>query len=613
MFPRLTDYPVVAVDTETTGLRWWADRIFGISIAAPDGNSWYWDVRKHPETLRWLADELPRCRHVVNHNLKFDAHFLREAGVGLSIGNDRLDCTMIRAALIDEHLLTYDLDALGVKYVGVGKDTNVYERLAAMFGGKPTKAAQVKNLERAPESLVAPYAKQDAVTALQLWQWQNDEIEKQGLGQVLQLERDLLPVLLDMERGGVRVDVERATAAVTDITRRVDRMQQELNELAGFDVNPNPSQSIHRLFNPKPRADGAPGFVLCDGTTAETTENGAPSLDAACLRRMKHPAAALILRLRKLIKTRDTFLLGHVLGHHHDGVIHANYNQTKSDNDLGTGTGRLSVNNPALQQIHKRDADIAAVVRSIFLPDLGDDWVCNDWAQMDFRVFAHYVKNPAILQRYADDPATDFHKLAAELTGLPRSPRFAGDPNAKQINLGLVFGMGQGKLAQEMGLPFTVEYDERRKREWLRPGPEAIEVFERYHDAIPGVLELLNNASSVAKSRGYVKTIMGRRIRFPRGQFTHKAGGLIFQGSAADALKVKLVETHDYLSASGAGRLLLNVHDEFDTSVARGRSDVHAELTRIITTFNGVSTPIAFRVPILSDQGVGPNWWEACK
>ena len=323
----------------------------------------------------------------------------------------------------------------------------------------------------------------------------------------------------------------------------------------------------------------------------------------------------MILRLRKMLKTRDTFLRGHILGHHHNGVIHANFNQTRSDNDLGTGTGRLSVNSPALQQIHKRDADIAAVVRAVFLPDEGAEWVCYDWAQMDFRVFAHYVKNPQILKMYADNPATDFHRLASDLTGLPRSPRFAGDANAKQINLGLVFGMGRGKLAQEMGLPYTEEMDESRKRTWLRPGPEAEAVFERYHEAIPGVDELLKNASSVAKSRGFVRTIMGRRIRFPRGQFTHKAGGLIFQGTAADALKVKLVELDAFLESDGGtnARLLLNVHDEFDTSVPAHRGDVREEITRIVTKFDGIDTPIKFRVPILSDQGTGPNWWEACK
>jgi DNA polymerase-1 len=308
-------------------------------------------------------------------------------------------------------------------------------------------------------------------------------------------------------------------------------------------------------------------------------------------------------------------------GHHHNGYIHANYNQTKSDNDgdaQGTGTGRLSVNDPALQQIPARDKDMAAIVRAVFIPDESHDWVCNDWAQMDFRVFAHYVNNQAILERYRADHDTDFHALAADLTSLPRSPRFAGDPNAKQINLGLIFGMGQGRLAQEMGLPYTVEPNGRGGT-WIKPGPEAEAVFAKYHAAIPGVKDLLSDATSVAKSRGYVKTIIGRHIRFPRKMYTHKAGGLIFQGSAAEALKQKIIELDDYFLSlpermhdSGRIRLLMNVHDEFDCTVPPHASEVRDEISRIVTAF-GQDDVIHFRVPITTDQGVGPDWFEASK
>jgi DNA polymerase I-like protein with 3'-5' exonuclease and polymerase domains len=611
MFPRLSDYPFIALDTETTGLKWWSDKVFGVAISAPDGNDWYWDIRRTSGALDFLKDEIPKCKLIICHNSKFDWHMCRESGI--IFPRDRVDDTMIRAALIDEHLMSYDLDSLGKKYLKIGKDSDIWQELAELFGGRPTKNAQIANLPRAPASLAGRYAKQDTRVTLDLWQWQSKEIERQNISEVAELERRLLPVMVDMEYGGVRIDVERAEEAVYDIDKKSRVAQVELNQLAGFEVNPNPSNSIKELFKPKRDHNG--NWVVRDGTVVSTTPAGAPSIDAAALRSMRDPAAALILKLRKLIKTRDTFLKGHLLGHHHDGVIHANFNQTKSDNDLGTGTGRLSVNSPALQQIHKRDEDIASVVRSLFIPDDSrSEWVCNDWAQMDFRVFAHYVNDERILKMYSDNPDTDFHKLAADLTGLPRSPRFAGDANAKQINLGLVFGMGQGKLAAEMGLPYTVETDESGKKQWLKPGDQAIEVFNKYHSAIPGVQDLLRNASSIAKSRGYVRTVMGRHIRFPGGQFTHKAGGLIFQGSAADALKVKLIELHDYLRSEGEGaRLLLNVHDEFDCNVPEGRPDIKENISRIVTTFDGISTPIKFRVPVRTDQGCGANWWEASK
>jgi DNA polymerase-1 len=612
-FPRLPDFDLVALDTETTGLKWWQHQIFGVSISAGE-RDYYWDVRREPKVLDWLRDEVPHVRRLCAHNAKYDWHFCRERGIFFP--EDRTICTMIRAALIDEHRLTYDLDSLGKDCVGIGKDERIWQELADMFGGKPTKHAQIDNLRRAPVELAGRYAKRDTRTCINLARWQDTKIAEQELGRVHALEMELLPVIVRMEQGGVRVDVDRAERAVHDIDRRAVTLQRELDELAGFPVNPNPSGSIHRLFQPVKVTgpDGSEYWQACDGTPLEATDAGKPSLDADALRTIKHPAAGKILTLRKLLKARDTFLKGHVLSNHDDGVIHANINQTKSEGDVGTGTGRLSINDPALQQIPKRDKDMAAIVRAVFIPDDEEsDWVCNDWAQMDFRVFSHYVNDQHILEMYDRDPDTDFHTLAAGLTGLPRSPRFAGDPNAKQINLGLVFGMGKGKLAQEMGLPYTVEPNGRGGT-WLKPGPEAEDVFTRYHSAIPGVGDLLRDASAVAKARGFVKTAMGRRIRFPRGQFTHKAGGLIFQGTAADCLKVKLVELDAYLrsEADSGARLLLNVHDEFDHSIPKGRQDIRDEINRIVTRF-GPGDRIPLRVPVRTDQGIGPDWWEASK
>lgn len=615
--PRIHDAPYLALDCETDGLRWWTDKIFGFALSLPDGPDYYFDIRRQPRALEWLKKELPRYKGtIVNQHIKFDVHMLRQAGV--IVPRNSIDCTMTRAALIDEHRMTYDLDSLGLDYIGEGKDTSIYEKLAAMFGGKPTAHAQGPNFHKAPPEIIAPYGMRDTRTALRLWEWQCGELEKQELGTVAALERELMPVIIDMEHGGVRINLEKVEKAIADIDRQAKTLHYQLNNLAGFEINPNPSGSIHKLFNPQRREDGA--WVARDGTILGTTGAGKASIDADGLRAMKDPAAELILRLRKMLKTRDTFLKGHMLGHHHNGVIHCNINQTKTEADVGTITGRFSINDPALQQIHKRDEDIASVVRGCFEADeAGHDWVCNDWAQMDFRVFAHYVKNPTILKMYRDKPDTDFHQLASDLTGIPRKPRFAGDANAKQINLGLIFGMGEGKLAQEMGLPYTMEDKIDRKTgkkigEWIKPGSQANAVFEKYHDAIPGVKDFLKNASSIARSRGYVRTVLGRRVRFPRGLFTHKAGGLIFQGSAADALKVKIIEVDQYLKSTDSGaRLMLNVHDEFDSSVPKDRADIRAEITRIVTDFHSESARIKFRVPILSDQGYGANWWEACK
>lgn len=602
----LSEFPYVVIDVETTGLSWPSDKTTLIAVWTPNGK--FVVNPTDSAELSALKEEAKRVKLLVNHNVKFDLHFLKAMGVEFLCP---VFDTMVMAALLDEHEYSYSLDAIATKYLGESKDSSIYEVLAEMYGGKANRATQAKRLHLAPWDTLAKYALQDVTVTASLFQALMPMIHEQGLKPLLDLEMKLLLALFRMEHHGVTIDSDAAVRSVDLLGSAIDSKQRELNNLAGFPVNPNPSGSIKKLFEPK-LVDGK--WVLIDGTVANVTESGAASIDAECLQRMNHPAAKLILSLRRLVRTKVTTLQDHILGNLHNGKIHANYNQTKSDNDKGTETGRLSCNNPNLQQIHKRHPDTAEIVRSVFLPDDPQSvWASMDWSQMDFRVFCHYCENEDMLRKYRENPEIDFHQMVADLTGLPRTKKDGIKGNAKQINLGLVFGMGEGTLAEEMGLPF--ELKSGKGKSYKIPGPEAQEVFEMYHQNVPGIKALLQRAASVAKSRGYVKTALGRRIRFPNGQAVHKAGGLIFQGTAADALKQKIVEVDDFLSSSGHGALLLNVHDELDMSLNDpGKLDkVVPEIKRIYECFDGAKCPIKFNVPIRSSCGVGPNWWIASK
>ena len=605
----LPSFKVVAVDVESTGLYWYQDKMFGVAIAGWDGDnivSEYHDLREKPRVIEVLKRELPKCKKVVNHHIKFDLHMM--ANEGIVVPDSIVECTMVRAALINEHEESFSLDSLGKKYVGMGK-VDIYKELAALFGGKPTKNVQMPNLHRAPSSLVAEYASLDPVIALKLWLWQEEEIKKQGLEQVWGLERRLMPVIIKMERHGVKVDVERATKSAARIDKTVATVQFELNKLAGKNVNVNSPKQMRELLLPKKGDDGR--WRVSD-ILLDTTDAGAPSLGADAMRLLTeagHPYAARVLRIRKLVKGKS-FLKDHILGHEVGGVVYPNYNQARGESGLGTGTGRFSINDPALQQIPARDKEIAEIARSCFIPNKGSEWLCLDYSQFEFRWFAHYVNNPKILQMYEDNPESDFHQMVADITGLKRSPSYAGEPNAKQINLGLVFGMGKGKMAHEMGLDYSIE--KKDDKEWLTAGPRAMEIFNQYHESIPGVQNLLNKASSIAKSRGYVMTKMGRHIRFPGGKFTHKAGGLVFQGTSADCMKLKMVEMYDECAAEGI-TMLLSVHDELDFDVPTEVKGLLPELKKKYTEFDGLMCPIRCNVPIRCASAFGPNWFVASK
>jgi DNA polymerase I-like protein with 3'-5' exonuclease and polymerase domains len=603
-------FPVKALDTETTGLYWYRDKVFGIALTGYDPKeqiimSQYWDIRDNPRIITALNREFQKCDFLCNHNMKFDALMCKPAGIILP--DDRLQCTSVRAALINEHEFSFSLDALAEKYLGMNKDNEIYAKLAELFGGKDTRNVQINNLHRAPVELVGKYATVDTELAAMLWVWQEAEIEKQGLQRVWDLERRVLPVLLDMERRGVRVDVAKTERALDESRKMATAAQRELDKVAGKPLNVNSSPQIRAIFGAY--ADEQGNWKTESGAPLEVTDSGNPSFDADALRLLEtrgDPIAAKILALRKATKAQS-FLKDHILGHEVNGRVYPNYNQTRGDNDLGTGTGRFSINDPALQQIPARDIEIASVVRACFIPDDGCDWACSDWEQFEFRWFAHYTKDKRIEKLFADNPSTDFHQLVSDLTGIPRKPRYAGDANAKQINLGMVFGMGDGRLAAEMGMPYTVN-----KRGYLEAGPETLEVVGKYHAEIPGVKLLQSDASSIARSRGYVQTAMGRHLRFPGGKYVHKAAGLVFQGTSADCMKLKMVQMHDVSKATGFD-MLLSVHDELDFSVPKGmRKEVEPLIRKTMEDFNEGSE-IVCRIPIRSSIEFADNWWDASK
>ena len=621
---RLDEYPVVCIDTETTGLDWGKDRVFGVAIAVPACtleqlladplkapiHTTYFDVRKDRQSYAALRNVAPKLQLYVNHNAKFDTHMLLNDGVILDRSKTR--CSTMRACLINEHLNEYNLDAIATRYLKIGKYGDIYQELADQFGGRVTRSVQMKNLHLAPVEIVAKYAERDAEVALRLWAWQETELKRQGLLGVENLENRLYPHIFQMERDGIRVDLAKAEEQTMALDIKIKAGQKDLDNLAGFAVNPNPSGSINKLFSPT--KDGSGRWVACDGTVLESTDAGKPSFNKEALERMKHPAAGMILRLRKLIKTRDTFIGGHILGHARNGRVHPNINQTKGDETGGTGTGRLSYTNPALQQIPARDKEIAAIVRPIFLPEVGHGWTYGDLDQHELRIFHHYVKNPAVVKSYCENPDLDGHQIVADLTGLPRNAPKSGGANAKQINLAMVFNMGGGELADRMNLPWTWERFKDAKgevHEYKKAGPEAEAIMNKYYDMVPGVREIAQKARSIAKSRGHVKTLFGRHIRFPGGQFTHKASGLVYQGTAADLNKDNIIRVAEYLAREcPEARVLLNIHDETSASLplnsdwrklCRGMRDVIQDRPEI-------------RVPLRIDfSELAPNWWEATK
>ena len=613
MYPNIHQFEEISIDTETTGLEVYnrRDKAFGISISTPDGKDYYWDIREQPSVIRSLQQDFKSYRGLlVFANAPFDYFACRNIGVDLTriLEEERFRDVIGRACLIDEHLMSYDLDYLAKKYLGIGK-VDIVPELHKIFGGRNTKNVQMQNLHRAPSEVVSSYAKRDTRTTLDLYYWQQGEIARQGIESIVEFEETVTPVIVGMMDHGIRIDRGKAELAVSELNPYINEIQQRLERKTGMDgINVNSPKQIKEIFQPTQRDDGE--WYTKDGILLPKTPAGNASLAKEILHEMDTELSRSIVEQRSLINTRDTFLNGHVLSYESNGRIHPSINQNKGE-DGGTGTGRLSVSKPAMQQIPSRNKKIASIVKDVFLPDEGHLWYESDLSSFEVRIFAHLINNPVINQKFAESPETDFHQYVADLTGFVRNAEYSGQANAKQLNLSMIFNQGEGTTCEKMGFPTTPAsfVDNKGKVvHYLAAGPEGKQAIEKYHRTIPGIRELAKLAKSTAEKRGYVYTMQGRRLRFEgrEKRFAYKASGLLIQANAADINKRIIRDVYKACRSLG-GRLLLNTHDSYSKSLPESTTlSQLKEIQAIVSDLDHVRIPLIMEI----NKG-GKTWWES--
>ena len=614
-------FPQIGVDSETTGLVYPMHKAFSVSLAPPSGEPLFIDLRTDRHLVPALQRDIDRYPGTfVFHNAQFDCKMLLAAGIRIPL--EKADCTVVRACQINEHEGTifpwtrgrggsYRLEDLAQKYLGEGKE-EPWQELADLFGGKATKNAQILNLQNAPRELLRKYQDKDAVLALRLWFWQEEEIKRQGLEDIIAFERSVFPVLARRAIAGIRVDQAEAERAIGKLDVVIDEEQDRFEKSLGVKgFNVNSASQVNKLFDPEQLPDGS-WVSKRTGSALGTTPGGKASVGAEVLHGMDDPVAAQIIELRSLIKTRDTFLKGHILGHMVGDRVYPTINQSKGE-DGGAGSGRLSYQEPAMQQIPNRNKRVAAIIKPCFLPEHGQQWLSTDMNSFEVRVFAHLVSlyNPTLLKVYEANPDTDFHQYVADLMGVPRNAVRQGEANAKQLNLSMIFNSGRGAIAFKLGLPWewdefeTTENGQLKIIRYRKPGPEAASIIDEYHRNVPGVATLATRAKAISETRGYIKTFTGRRLRCIKKYKSYKQSGLLIQATSADYNKMMWTGTEQPLADLG-GSLILNTHDSFDASVD--------DPARAYKAMQEVARALPSRVPLLLDlNGQGANWWDAIR
>lgn len=614
--PDLSRARVISIDCETYdpelldhGPGWARGKghIVGVSVGADGGGRWYFPIRHEvepehnwsPETvLAWLRDTLANpAQPKVGANLMYDVGWLRHEGV--TVAGELVD-VQYAEALLDERA-EVALETLAQKYLGEGKESSLlYRWCADFYGGKPN-SAQRANIYRSPPRLVGPYAESDADLPLRVAVAMYPHLVREGMIDLFRMECDLIPMLIDMRFAGVTVNIPRAEELRETLAEREKLEAAKLRNLVGFDVDINSAETLARAFDKV-------------GLGYNKTAKGKPSFTKDFLKAVQHPVADHIREIRKLAKLRGTFVESYILNSHVDGRVFGQFHPLRGD-EGGTRSGRFSSSTPNLQNLPSRDDELAPLVRGLFIPDPGhQQWRKYDYNQIEYRFLAHFAVGPMsdeIRSIFNADPNTDYHVMTQELVHRQTGQLLDRKP-IKNINFGLIYGMGVDKLAGGLGLS-------------VKAGKE---LFAAYHKGAPFAKATMEACSEEARDTGIITTILGRKSRFdlwePQGwgsegmalpyeqailkygqirrAYTHKALNRRLQGSAADMMKMAMWRCYKDGVFAETGIPRLTVHDELDFSDPGGKDAAFREMRNIL------ENAMPLRIPIKANCDIGPDW-----
>jgi len=577
---RLSQCEEFCFDTETTGLSPHTDQLAGLSFSIKPHEAYYLPLPQNLEHATRVLEkfkplfENPAIRKI-GHNLKFDILFLHRYGIEVQ---GSLFDTMLAHYLIQPEQ-SHKLDNLARKYVNYSPIP--IENLIGKKGISQLRMTQV------PLDQICDYACEDADVAIQLKPILEKELNELGLADLFyRIESRLLEVLIDMEKNGFALDVDNLNQYKVTLQNDILQLEKQIYDLAGTSFNiASPRQLGEILFDRLK--------IPYEGKLTKTKQY---STNEETLQQLidKHPIIEKILDYRGLTKLLSTYVEAlPKLINPHTGKIHTSFNQTL------TVTGRLSSNNPNLQNIPIRD-EKGREIRKAFIPSEGNILLSADYSQIELRIMAHMSEDANMIEAFLSD--ADIH--AATAAKIFKVPLEAVDRDqrrkAKTANFGIIYGISAFGLAQRMNIP--------RK--------EAGELIAEYFKTFPGVQRYMNEIIQFAREKGYVETIFKRRRYLPdihsqnatvRGMAERNAINSPIQGSAADIIKVAMVNIFDKIRQRNLkSRMILQVHDELVFDVDPDELDEVRELVKF-----EMEHACTLKVPLKVDVGIGQNWLEA--
>ena len=576
---------ILAVDGTTTSANLARAELVGVSLAVEEGQACYLPLAHRDDFGTLAANQLPRgevlerLRPVladpavlkVGHNLKYDQSVLARYGLEVAPYDD----TMLLSYVIDGARHGHGLDELAALHL----DHALMPYEAVCGSGRKRIP-----FDKVPVAQAAAYAAGCADVTLRLHRRLKQRLAEERRTRVYEtLDRPLVRILAGMERHGIKVDRRILQTLSADFGQRMVELEAQAHRLAGREFNlGSPKQLGEVLFDEQGMQAGRKTKTGSHTTTANVLEG---------LAAQGHPLPATILAWRQLQKLTGTYtdaLIQEIAPE--DGRVHTSYAMAL------TSTGRLSSNDPNLQNIPIRTEE-GRRIRRAFIAEDGYALLSADYSQIELRLLAHMAGIEALKQAFARN--VDIHAVtASQMFGVPVE---GIDPllrrNAKMINYGIIYGIGAFGLAQRLGIEFDV----------------ARAYIEAYFEQYPGIRDYMEHAKAEARAQGYVTTLFGRLCATPeiksgnparRGYAERAAINAPIQGSAADVMRRAMIRADRALSRSNLGaRMLLQVHDELVFEVPETEIEPTAELVRKV-----MEQAADLDVPLVVEVGHGPNW-----
>lgn len=591
---KLSQSEVFAIDTETTSLNALTAEMVGISFAYAIEKNQTWqvfaaylplahDYMDAPEQLN-RSDVLAQIKpllenpniHKVGQNLKYDWHIFKNYDIELQ--GTTYD-TMLESYCYNSVATRHNMDDLALKYLN--RSTIHFEDIAGK--GKKQKTFNQIELDAA-----APYAAEDADITFQLHQtlFNKLQTEPELLTVFREIEMPLMPVLAKMERNGVLIDRQMLADQSYQLGEKLVALEQKAHLIAGSTFNLNSSKQLQEVL-----------FETLELPIVKKTPKGQPSTAEPVLTQLAedgHEMPNLILEYRSLAKLKSTYTdsLPKQINPN-TGRVHTSYQQAVAS------TGRLSSTEPNLQNIPIRTAE-GRRIRQAFVAEPGYQILAADYSQIELRIMAHLSGDQSLLNAFAE--GKDIHQAtAAEIFGIPlQQVTTEQRRSAKAVNFGLIYGMSAFGLAKQLNVTRAL----------------AQEYINLYFSRYPGVAHYMESTKENAKDKGFVTTLMGRRLYLPdinarNGQLRQYAERTAInapmQGTAADIIKTAMVNMQTWLDQSDADiKMLMQVHDELVFEVAESDlAKVKPDIKRIM------ESALKLDVPLIVEMGQGLNWDEA--